>query len=155
VKSEIVRPTDGAVLGIGANRIFGMAWAGEEAVAAVEVSVDGGRSWQRADLQGPRAPFSWTAWEYLWEKSFPGYYSILARAISESGQIQPADHDRAFGGYLITFSRPIHVHVDARWESQDMLGDVAGLQEEMTAFVRERAGRPLDADIELISGAGI
>ena len=42
VKSEILGPVEGDVLGLGGNRIFGMAWAGEEAVAGVEVSVDGG-----------------------------------------------------------------------------------------------------------------
>jgi DMSO/TMAO reductase YedYZ molybdopterin-dependent catalytic subunit len=155
VKSEITRPVDGSVLGIGANRLFGMAWAGEHAVGAVEVSVDGGVSWQRAELQGPRAAYSWTAWEYLWETSVPGDYVLLARAISEDGHVQPMHHDYDRGGYLINFSRPINVRLDAAKLSYDFVGDVAKLQREMAAIARERSNQPLDADIELMSGAGI
>ncbi|MCI0335008.1 MAG: sulfite oxidase [Planctomycetes bacterium] len=155
VKSEIIRPIDGSVLGIGANRLFGMAWAGEHAVAAVEVSVDGGLSWQRAELQGPRAAYSWTAWEYLWETAAPGEYTLLARAISADGHVQPMNHDFDRGGYLINFSRPINVRLDASRLSQDFVGDVAKLQREMAAVARERSRQPLDADIEFMSGAGI
>jgi DMSO/TMAO reductase YedYZ molybdopterin-dependent catalytic subunit len=155
VKSEIIRPIDGSVLGIGANRLFGMAWAGEQAVAAVEVSLDAGQSWQRANLQGPRAPYSWTAWEYLWESAVPGEYTLLARAVSGDGHVQPMDHDFDRGGYLINFSRPINVRLDATQQSQDFVGDVAKLQRDMAAVARERSSQPLDADIELMSGAGI
>jgi hypothetical protein len=154
-KSEIIRPVEQSVLGIGANRLFGMAWAGEHAVAAVEISVDGGMSWQRAELQGPRAAYSWTAWEYLWEVAAPGEYTLLARAISADGSVQPMDHDADRGGYLINFSRPIPVRVDAGRLSQDFVGDIAKLQREMAAVARERSLRPLDAEIEFTSGAGI
>src|SRR5438552_2708088 len=41
VKSEIIRPAAGEVLGRGTNRLFGVAWAGEAAIARVEVSTDG------------------------------------------------------------------------------------------------------------------
>src|SRR5207244_4801389 len=74
VKSEILRPSAGAVLGVGTNRIFGIAWAGEEAVAAVEVSTDGGQNWNTAELIGMKAPYSWTLWEYLWEVAEPRDY---------------------------------------------------------------------------------
>ena len=40
VKSEVLRPRPGEELGPGTNRVFGVAWAGEEAVATVEVSTD-------------------------------------------------------------------------------------------------------------------
>src|SRR5262249_37674052 len=60
VKSEIVRPRDGELLGIGTNRLFGVAWAGPEPVARVELSTDGGRSWNPAELIGPQAAYSWT-----------------------------------------------------------------------------------------------
>jgi hypothetical protein len=155
IKSEIVQPADGATLGIGANRIFGMAWAGEHAVATVEVSVDGGATWQRAELQGPTAKYSWIAWEYLWETASPGVHTILSRAVSESGEVQPLQHDMDRGGYLINFSRPIRVNIDPSRQSCDLVGDMATLQHGMATMARERASRPLDADIEFMSGAGI
>ena len=43
-KSEIIRPRSGDVLGPGANRFFGAAWAGEDSVSRVELSTDGGQS---------------------------------------------------------------------------------------------------------------
>src|SRR5262249_1492511 len=69
VKSEIVRPQANEVLGLGANRIFGVAWAGQESVARVEISIapegDAAKmrptdlSWSDAELLGPQAPYSW------------------------------------------------------------------------------------------------
>ena len=135
--------------------MFGMAWAGEDAVAVVEISVDGGATWQSAELNGPRAPYSWTLWEYLWEVRTPGEYQILSRAISTAGQIQPTRHDPLFEGYLINFSRPTTVRVDADHSSRDLLGDWTSLRREMTEAARARAALPLDAEMEFISGAGI
>ena len=155
VKSEMIRPTADATLGIGANRMFGMAWAGEEAVEAVEVSVDGGETWQRAELNGPRAPYSWTLWEYLWEVAVPGEYELMSRAISTGGRIQPTQHDPNFSGYLINFSRKTTVHIEAEQQSHDLLGDWKSLRHEMTEVARARAGMPLDAEMEFSSGAGI
>ena len=155
VKSEIVRPSSDAVLGIGTNRIFGMAWAGEDAVAIVEVSVDGGASWQRAELLGPQAAYSWTLWEYLWEVAAAGEYTLLSRAISETGRIQPLGHDVLRGGYMINFSRETPVRVDASQKSHDVLGDTVSLQREMTAVAEERSRLPLDVEMEFDSGAGI
>src|SRR6185369_16673080 len=76
VKAEILRPRDDAVLGVGLNRISGLAWAGEEAVARVEVSTDGGHTWADAAPVGPHAAHSWTLWEYLWEVGRPGEHEL-------------------------------------------------------------------------------
>jgi hypothetical protein len=132
-----------------------MAWAGESAVASVEISTDGGENWQRAQLHGPAAKFSWTPWEYLWEVASPGEYSILARAVADDGQVQPMQHDRRRGGYLINFCRPVNVSVDPTKRSADSFGDAQSLQQEMTLMARERSAFPLDADMQLLSGAGI
>src|SRR5205085_3870663 len=93
VKSEILRPGPDAVLGMGTNRLFGVAWAGEEAVQRVEISTDGGASWASADLLSQPGPYGWALWEYLWEVAAPGPCTLLARAISVSGRVQPAEHD--------------------------------------------------------------
>lgn len=154
VKSEIIRPGSGETLGLGMNRILGFAWAGEEAVAAVEVSVDGGRSWGRADLKGLQAPYSWTLWEYLWEAGAPGEYQLLSRAVSDTGRVQPLGHDPLHGGYMIHFSRPTLVRVDAARRSGGVFGD-ASLLQEVHAFAEERARLPLDVELELTYGAGI
>src|SRR5262245_23928397 len=78
VKSEILQPTAGAKLGLGPNRIAGLAWAGEERVTRVDVSTDGGATWQAAHLKGPQQPYSWSRWACLWTVKRPGHYSISA-----------------------------------------------------------------------------
>ena len=52
-KSEITQPRQGERLPLGSRLVEGLAWAGPEAVAAVELSCDGGESWKRAELVGP------------------------------------------------------------------------------------------------------
>jgi DMSO/TMAO reductase YedYZ molybdopterin-dependent catalytic subunit len=155
VKSEIIRPPNGAALGVGTNRLFGVAWAGEDAVAGVDVSVDGGRTWSPAQLIGPQAKYSWMMWEYLWEVAEAGSYQILSRAISTDGRIQPIQHDPLNGGYLIHHSRPVNVRVEARQHIQSERGDVETLLYDMNAYA-ERAWRmALDVELEFSEGEGI
>jgi DMSO/TMAO reductase YedYZ molybdopterin-dependent catalytic subunit len=155
VKSEIVRPHPGAALGLGTNRVFGVAWAGEEAVAAVEVSTDGGRTWARAELLGPQAPYSWTLWEYLWETAEAGDYLLLARAISAGGRVQPAAHDPLHGGYMIHHNRPTRVQVGRARVQAVPAGDAATLLYDMNAYAEENARFPLDVDLVFSAGEGI
>ena len=44
----------------------GRAWAGEATVGVVEVSTDGGHTWDEATLTGPNEPSSWVEWEHAW-----------------------------------------------------------------------------------------
>ena len=155
VKSEIVRPRDGDVLPLGDNRIIGLAWAGEEAVARVEITSDGGRSWMQANLVGPRALYSWTLWEAIWHVETPGSYELCARAFSDSGAAQPDRHDPLLGGYVITFSRPSKVEVETARGPGAARADLQALLYDMNAHAEEIAGRPLDVDLECTAGAGI
>jgi DMSO/TMAO reductase YedYZ molybdopterin-dependent catalytic subunit len=155
VKSEILRPQHGSVLGLGTNRAFGVAWAGEKAVAAVQVSTDGGDNWQAADLLGPRAPYSWTLWEYLWEVGEPGDYTLLARAISADGQVQPTQHDPLNGGYAIHFSRPTQVRIEAARQAAIRRADLETMLYDMNAYAEENARVPLDVEMAFSEGEGI
>ena len=155
VKSEIVRPFAGEALGLGKQRVFGLAWAGEEAVARVELSTDGGTSWREAELLGPFAPYSWTMWEYRWDVKTPGPQRLVSRAISASGRVQPTEHDPLLGGYLIHFSRPVSVQVESRAAADAAGGDVDVLRYDMNAFAESNARLPLDVDLEFTLGAGI
>jgi DMSO/TMAO reductase YedYZ molybdopterin-dependent catalytic subunit len=155
VKSEILRPHAGATLGLGTHRLFGVAWAGEEPVAVVEVSTDGGRTWDPARLIGPQSPYSWTLWEYLWEVARPGDYVLLARATSAGGRVQPDRHDPLNGGYLIHHSRPTPVRVGAARLISAPRDDVEALLYDMNAFAEENARFPLDVDLAFSGGEGI
>jgi len=155
VKSEIVRPFAGEALPLGKQRVFGLAWAGEEAVACVELSSDGGRTWRETELLGPFAPYSWTMWESMWDVRSAGSYELLSRATSASGRVQPNDHDPLLGGYMIHFSRPIGVRVESRAGLDAAPGDSDALRYDMNAFAEANARRPLDVDLEFSLGAGI
>jgi molybdenum-dependent oxidoreductase-like protein len=151
----LIRPAAGAELGIGTNRLFGVAWAGDEAVSQVEVSTDGGQTWDTADLLGPSTPYCWTLWEFLWEVAQPGDYTILTRAVSQSGRVQPTQHDPLNGGYLIHHSRPIPVHVQAGVSVQARLGDAETMLYDMNAYAEENIRHPLDVEMEFAAGGGI
>jgi DMSO/TMAO reductase YedYZ molybdopterin-dependent catalytic subunit len=155
IKSEIVRPFAGEALGQGKQRVFGLAWAGEEAVARVELSTDGGRSWRDVELLGPHAPYSWTMWEYLWDVRDAGSYQLVSRATSASGRTQPVEHDPLLGGYMISFSRPIPVRVERRTAIDATLANADALRYDMNAFAEANARLPLDVDMEFSYGAGI
>ncbi len=150
VKSEIIRPLPGAALGLGTNRLFGVAWAGEEAVRAVEVSTDGGATWGEARLIGSPVAHAWSLWEYLWETATPGNYTILARAVSASGKTQPMQHDPLNGGYLIHHSRPLPVRIEAARPADTDL-----LLYDMNAYAEANARLPLDVELEFAGGEGI
>ena len=156
VKSEIVRPFAGEALGLGKQRVFGLAWAGEEAVARVELSTDGGSTWRETELLGPSAPYSWTMWEYLWDVRTPGFCRLLSRAdLQPAAACSRSEHDPLLGGYLIHFSRPIPVRVEPRAAADAASGDVDVLRYDMNAFAESNARLPLDVDLEFSLGAGI
>ena len=111
-KSEITQPRQGERLPLGSRLVEGLAWAGPEAVAAVELSCDGGESWKRAELVGPPRRYTWIHWRVDWAPPGPGAYRLLARAISSSGEIQPSRHNPLHGGYHINFSRPLEISVE-------------------------------------------
>jgi hypothetical protein len=86
-----------------ATWIAGVAWAGDRGVSAVEVSLDGGRTWDRAKLHQPISPLSWTQWAYRWTPSRPGPYTIACRATDGKGMRQDAvkrpPHPSGASGY--------------------------------------------------------
>lgn len=80
--------------------LHGRAWSGGAAIDEVEVSVDGGSSWQSALLCGPNEPKSWVLWELPWTPTEPGRHELMVRATDDNGVTQPdtiAPNDQ---GYL-------------------------------------------------------
>jgi len=102
VKSVIAAPLDGAQVASGKPvAIRGVAWSGDAGpVTAVEVSVDGGRNWQRAALrQDQQTQFGWRQWEFHWTPSQEAYHTVLARARDAAGNTQPFDQEWNPSGY--------------------------------------------------------
>jgi hypothetical protein len=65
-----------------------MAFAGDRGISKVEVSVDGGKTWEEATLKPPSSGLSWVLWAYEWNPLSAGEYSIYARATDGNGQVQ-------------------------------------------------------------------
>ncbi len=89
LKSIITQPLQGESLTRGRIVILGAAYGGEKDIAEVEVSTDGGNSWVQAEWIGPREPFAWRQWQYVWNLDRIGHFRILARATDAAGQKQP------------------------------------------------------------------
>jgi len=85
----ITSPANGATLAGGIGVIRGAAYAGEADITDVELSVDNGVTWRAAEFIGPHKRYAWRRWEYAWQTSKPGVYTILARATDDREQIQP------------------------------------------------------------------
>ena len=89
VKSVITWPSTGHVLSsLGTWEIRGIAWSGHGRIETVEVSVDGGETWNEAELQGTVLPICHTRFSFLWE--WDGAETvIMSRATDETGVVQP------------------------------------------------------------------
>lgn len=68
--------------------IAGVAWAGERGVRAVEVSVDGGRTWTRAAIRRPLSSVAWTQWALRWTPRRSGTHLLAVRAIDGRAERQ-------------------------------------------------------------------
>jgi sulfane dehydrogenase subunit SoxC len=88
-KSVITSPSGGQRVQPGFIDIRGLAWSGRGRIAQVEVSTDGGRSWQQAVLQDPILPKCHTRFYLPWRWS--GEDVILqSRCLDETGYVQPS-----------------------------------------------------------------
>ena len=89
IKSIITQPLKDEQLPAGKIPIRGAAYAGEEGIKQVDVSVDAGQTWHPATLIGLDVPYAWRHWEYLWETHKTGAVTIMSRAAGTVGSLQP------------------------------------------------------------------
>jgi sulfane dehydrogenase subunit SoxC len=89
VKSLITRPSHGmTVPGPGVYQISGIAWSGEGAIRRVEVTTDGGQSWDKATLDAPVLPRALTRFRLPWRWD-GGAVVLKSRAVDDAGNVQP------------------------------------------------------------------
>jgi hypothetical protein len=99
VKSAFELPWEDAQLPAGRNLPRGRSWSGQGKVTKVEVSLNGGKTWQQARLREPNIPFAWVRWDIDWSAS-PGQYQLQARATDDKGNTQPMSIPFNEKGYL-------------------------------------------------------
>jgi DMSO/TMAO reductase YedYZ molybdopterin-dependent catalytic subunit len=113
IKAEVARPSDGETVSANSNvRVHGAAWTGDGEIKKVEISSDGGATWNEAKLLGESKPNAWRLWEFNWktpnrlEKA-----TLIARATDSNGRSQPIGRDPDRGTYMINHLLPIEVEV--------------------------------------------
>ncbi len=90
VKSLITFPKSGITHPLAEKlTVRGHAWVGAGAVASVEVSMDFGITWEKAELDEPANRYAWQQWRAALALPKKGYYEIWARATDDQGRSQP------------------------------------------------------------------
>jgi len=82
--------------------VRGVAFDGGHGIARVEVSADGGTSWQPASLDdGKQGKYAYRTFTYKLTPNQAGKLSIMARATNTKGETQPFAHEVKWnrGGY--------------------------------------------------------
>lgn len=91
VRTESRIDTVGSNLRVGSSTwVAGVAWAGIGGISMVEVSTDGGGTWEPAVLHPSLSRIAWTQWAFQWTPTMPGTYQVLCRATDGAGVIQDA-----------------------------------------------------------------
>ncbi len=76
------------VLSPGPVTLTGRAWAGRLQVTRVEVSTDGGKTWNDARLGDSPGPYAWREWSFDWQAT-SGHHELAVRATDIEGNTQP------------------------------------------------------------------
>ncbi|MEA2487936.1 MAG: hypothetical protein QOF16_1590 [Actinomycetota bacterium] len=71
-----------------ATWIAGVAWAGDREISKVEVSTDGGQTWNEAMLKDALGPLAWRLWAYRWTPEQRGAVRVECRATDGTGAVQ-------------------------------------------------------------------
>jgi hypothetical protein len=111
VKSIITSPATRGTLQGRELAVRGHAWAGDNAVAKVDLSIDFGATWITTDLTSPENRYAWQHFSANIKFPKEGYYEIWARATDDQGRAQPFEIDWNPKGYLNNSMHRISVRV--------------------------------------------
>ena len=90
VKSLITFPQTGARVSPQETfEVRGHAWAGDNDISSVDVSIDFGATWARANLKPPANKYAWQRWRADISLPEAGYFEVWARATDNEGRAQP------------------------------------------------------------------
>ncbi len=101
VRSFFVVPETGQRLARGeSHRLEGIAFDGGAGIRTVEVSLDGGGSWQPAELGDDRGNYSFRRWRLTWRPEWAGVYRLRVKAVNRDGDTQPEQAGWNRSGYM-------------------------------------------------------
>ena len=92
----------GATFPVGTRQeLTGRSWTGTgKDIHGVEISTDGGATWDKAQVTGPKHDEAWAQWKFKWTPTAPGSLNLMARATDKDGTTQPDTVPFNTGGYL-------------------------------------------------------
>jgi hypothetical protein len=100
VNSLITNVSDGQKVKVGKElHLKGLAWDGGSGIEKVEISADGGQTWQPATLEKDYGGYSWRGFHFVQAWKEPGTKTLLARATSKDGLSQGTTWTPNPGGY--------------------------------------------------------
>jgi hypothetical protein len=105
-----VFPERERTLAPGTVTLEGRAWSGGGPIERVEVSTDGGASWQDAELRPALGEHAWRGWTFPWEAT-PGTHELACRATDAAGATQPDEAEFNTGGYANNGVQRVRVSV--------------------------------------------
>jgi len=86
--------------------IEGLAWSGMGTITGVDISFDGGKTYQEAKLKGLVLPKSWTRWSFMYRYKKGRTLLLTSRAMDDAGYIQPTiDQETAVMGVESVYHR--------------------------------------------------
>ena len=94
----------------GPTTLTGRAWSGHGSIERVEVSTDGGATFDAAVLDPALGPNAWRGWSFTWDAA-PGEYVLSSRATDTGGHTQPLDPLWNLKGYANNAVERITVQV--------------------------------------------
>lgn len=91
VRSVVTFPAHGTKLPKGTTKIDlrGSAWAGDNAIQTVEISIDYGATWTKAEVKAPANKFAFQRFSASIPVPSAGYYEVWSKATDSSGKTQP------------------------------------------------------------------
>lgn len=86
--------------------IAGIAFAGDRGISKVEVSTDGGRTWESAEIKSALSPFTWVLWQKQWSPDRSGKHRVVVRAtdgrdVTQTAQYAPPAPDGSSGYHSV------------------------------------------------------
>ncbi|WP_428425812.1 sulfite dehydrogenase [Methylibium sp.] len=123
-KSVVTSPSGGMSVRPGEVEILGFAWSGQGKIRAVDVTLDGGRTWREAALEEPVLDKCLTRFRLRWKWDGTPT-SIASRAVDSTGYVQPSVEEirkvRAITGFVQHHNGVFPWSIDAAGEVKNAI----------------------------------